>query len=442
MDWQGLKGALCCLLVAGIVHINHFSRDAPGTMENQIVLDPNLKVTPARYAALTSVYFTPSVIVPLLLGLLTNSSQASCSPALVYLCCAWVSVVGNCVAVHGVVTGNYSGLLAGRAVCGMAYEALDMLPLAFVPPLVPGAWAIWNGILSFSLRLGSVVAFVLLPRVYTYYSEGGVHDGMRAVFITVALYGGLMGPVATLMYATVRSMPAKVHPPEMSLSMMSAFRALPRVFWVYALGGMLRYGSVVPFWFYGSGYLQRAYGITPTAAGNLMVLPEGLICVLSLPIAVLLDRYELDFADQQRVQGVACACIALSYVLMLMGAPAVVGVAALGCSYSVANCTFWTAFVLACPEHLSALGSGIVASLVNIGATVVPAILGEVRTFLQGDKGDVAMLAILGVQALASCAVAFASASGLLASQGTRSSIHETELLVHDVDMSGPRQQM
>ena len=73
----------------------------------------------------------------------------------------------------------------------------------------------------------------------------------------------------------------------------------------------------------------------------------------------------------------------------------------------------------------------------NIGATVVPAIMGEVCTFLQGDKGDVALLAILGVQALPSCAVAFASASGLLASQGTRSSIHETELLVHDVDMSG-----
>ena len=166
MDWQGLKWSLCCLLVAGIVHINHYSRDAPGTIENQIVLDPNLKPTPARYAALTSVYFTPSVIVPLLLGLLTNS-QASCSPALVYLCCAWVSVVGNCVAVHGVVTGNCSGFLAGRAVCGMAYEASDTLPLGFVPPLVSGAFATWAGFMNFSLRLGSVVTFVLLPHVYT-----------------------------------------------------------------------------------------------------------------------------------------------------------------------------------------------------------------------------------------------------------------------------------
>ena len=128
---------------------------------------------------------------------------------------------------------------------------------------------------------------------------------------------------------------------------------------------------------------------------------------------------------------------------MLMGAPAEVGAAALGCSYSVANCTFWTTFVLACPEHLSALGSGIFLGFLDEyrchrgPRDHGPAIMGEVRTFLQGDKGDVALLAILGVQALASCAVAFASASGLLASQGARSSIHETQLLVHDVDMKG-----
>lgn len=412
MDWHRLKASLCCFLVACVLHANHFSRDAPGTIENQLGLDPNLRVTSGRYGTLTSVYFTPSVIVPFFLGLFSNSPDAFFGPALVFLLCAWISVVGNFVAALGVATGSYPGLLAGRTICGFSYEAVDMLPMGFIPQLVPGAWSTWAGFINALLRVGSVWAFVLLPNVYTHYSEGGVEDGTRAVFITVALYGGLMGPLATMVYATIQSMPVKVHPTDgKALSMMSTLRSLPRVFWVYSLGGMAVYGSIVPFWFFGSGYLQRSRGITLTAAGNLMVLPEGAMCLFSVPIGVLLDRYKLGFRGQQGILGGASACIALSYVLMLVGAPATVGVVALGSSYAVANCVFWSTFVLACPEQLSCLGAGILACLMNVGATVVPAIIGDVRNFLQSDMGDVAMLTILCALALVSCGVALASAS-------------------------------
>jgi hypothetical protein len=50
---------------------NHFNRDAPGVVEEQLRVDPKLDVTPERYSTMTAMYFLPSSIVPLLLGLLS-----------------------------------------------------------------------------------------------------------------------------------------------------------------------------------------------------------------------------------------------------------------------------------------------------------------------------------------------------------------------------------
>jgi hypothetical protein len=47
--------------------------------------------------------------------------------------------------------------------------------------------------------------------------------------------------------------------------------SVPRRFWAYAAAGTAMYSSVIPFWFYGSGFLQRSHGFSVAEADSLMV---------------------------------------------------------------------------------------------------------------------------------------------------------------------------
>ena len=47
------KGVVVCVLVAVVCSANHFCRDAPGTVEEQLAADPALHVDPKRYSLMT-----------------------------------------------------------------------------------------------------------------------------------------------------------------------------------------------------------------------------------------------------------------------------------------------------------------------------------------------------------------------------------------------------
>ena len=51
------KGVACSILLAFVMACNHFNRDAPGVIEEQLRLDPKLDVTPERYSTMTALYF-------------------------------------------------------------------------------------------------------------------------------------------------------------------------------------------------------------------------------------------------------------------------------------------------------------------------------------------------------------------------------------------------
>uniref|UniRef100_A0A7S4QG63 Lysosomal dipeptide transporter MFSD1 n=1 Tax=Ditylum brightwellii TaxID=49249 RepID=A0A7S4QG63_9STRA len=447
-----IKGPICAILCSIICLANHFSRDAPGTIEEQLALDPNLSITPARYATLTAVYFTPSAFVPLLLGLLstTTTSGGSSAPLFkpedVFLACAWTAVLGNVMSAVAVAAfGSYHGLVAGRAVAGMAYEAVDMLPLGFLPALLPGSWASWSGFLNGILRLGSAFAFVFLPRVYDNKAGegGGGGGGTGAVFIVVAIVGFTIGPLATLVCVMFKQSRKKqkdsdyyskqqqqqqheiIHAVQERKSplksmIQQSIKSMPRLFWLYSFVGMTMYASVVPFWFYGSAYLQRSRGLSLKSADALMVLPEGAIIILSTPVGILVDCFKLGFAAQQRALGVASICIALSYVLLLSGVlqSAMWGVISLGCSYAVANQLLWSAFPHACPEELGSLGAGIMACLINVGATLVPALIGAIRALVElPETADIFMLLLLASLALVAAVVSHVSVSRIICAE-------------------------
>eukprot|EP00957_Ditylum_brightwellii_P159290 12125089-Ditylum_brightwellii.AAC.1 len=215
-----------------------------------------------------------------------------------------------------------------------------MLPLGFLPALLPGSWASWSGFLNGILRLGSAFAFVSLPRVYDK-AGGGGGGGTGAVFIVVAIVGFTIGPLATLVCVMFKQSRKKqkdsdyskqqqqqqheiIHAVQERKSplksmILQSIKSMPRLFWLYSFVGMTMYASVVPFWFYGSAYLQRSRGLSLKSADALMVLPEGAIIILSTPVGILVDCFKLGFAAQQRALGVASICIALSYVLLLSG---------------------------------------------------------------------------------------------------------------------------
>ena len=75
-----------------------------------------------QYNALSAAYFAPNVPVPIVAGVLAQSF----GPAVVYVGFAAVAFVGNNLLL-GAACGapHYPLLLAGRALTGFAYEALE-----------------------------------------------------------------------------------------------------------------------------------------------------------------------------------------------------------------------------------------------------------------------------------------------------------------------------
>ena len=90
------------MLLAIVMACNHFNRDAPGVVEEQLRVDPKLDVTPERYSTMTAMYFLPSSIVPLLLGLLSAvpKSQGGVPSVVVFVGVCIVSALGNFVSAH------------------------------------------------------------------------------------------------------------------------------------------------------------------------------------------------------------------------------------------------------------------------------------------------------------------------------------------------------
>ena len=433
------KGVACSILLAFVMACNHFNRDAPGVIEEQLRLDPKLDVTPQRYSTMTALYFLPSSVVPLLLGLLSAvpESQGGVPSVVVFVGVCVASALGNFVAALGAERGSFPTLLTGRGIAGAVYEAVDMTPLGFIPQLLPGRWGTVSGFINGALRLGSVAAFGLLPIAYVGLGgDGG--DGARAVFWTCALVGGCMVPAAAMVsrIATGRAnallgLPtatsgteggptrgadpgaisaadgamttaASGTPPDglsAAGAALHALRSVPSKFWVYAGGSACMYGAVVPFWLYGAGFLQREHGYSIDRAGTLMLIPELALCALSVPIGVAVDRFHLTFARCQRWYALGAFTIAASHLGLGLGGDPNFFVLTLGTSYACCNQLTWASFPGVCPTDLMSLGGGVVACCINLACAIVPACIGAIRSGTEEELGMFVLLCSCGLTA-------------------------------------------
>ena len=197
------RGVVCAALLAIVLACNHFCRDAPGTIEEQLRADPSLDVTPTRFSVMTALYFAPSALVPLVAGgvsSLPKHHAAYVSPQRAFATVAAVGAAGNVLSAAGASSGSFAALACGRAVAGSVYEAIDMTPLGFVPALLPGLWGTASGFINGALRLGSVLALAALPRIYEQSGGGadGGGGGVVAVFWFAACVGVVMWPLAAI----------------------------------------------------------------------------------------------------------------------------------------------------------------------------------------------------------------------------------------------------
>jgi hypothetical protein len=74
------------------------------------------------------------------------------------------------------------------------------------------------------------------------------------------------------------------------INVIEAVREFDLAFWMYAAFGMLLYGAMVPFWFVGAKYLQFSSGMSVATSDALMLLPEGVMVLVALPLGMGLDR--------------------------------------------------------------------------------------------------------------------------------------------------------
>ena len=66
----------------------------------------------------------------------------------------------------------------------------------------------------------------------------------------------------------------------------------------------------------GSKYLQDRYLLSITAADSLILLPEGMIVLVALPLGIWLDKQKIDISRKMVYLATACAALCVSYLLL------------------------------------------------------------------------------------------------------------------------------
>eukprot|EP00959_Pyramimonas_sp_CCMP1952_P240011 5015765-Pyramimonas_sp.AAC.1 len=142
--------------VAFMIFGNHFSRDSVGALEKQ--MESDLELTPIEYGSFQTVYFLPNVIMPLVGGAISHKIGAA-RTLLVFLAISTtghlIFAVGTWFTSEHLKNVGYPLLVAGRALQGVAYETIDLVPLPILAPYFSDLWGIISGLINAFVRLGS-----------------------------------------------------------------------------------------------------------------------------------------------------------------------------------------------------------------------------------------------------------------------------------------------
>lgn len=432
--------ALRYWLAAAITYVlfsNHWSRDSVGALELPLEQDAGFMLTPYEYNLLSSVYFFPNIVVPLVAGAMAQRN----GPAVTYVLFLRILCAGNVLVGLGAVIGGAAGdagggrtpgsfwlLLAGRACMGIAYEAVDVLPIGFMAPLFPDQWARIVGVINGMNRLGSVGNFLVAPLAH---SLGGVRlalliaSGLGASALVAGSYArrldrrirAVWRPAEAPAAAPASAAPASDRDAGAGYGL-AALRGLGGTFWLYLLGSACVYGCVVPFWFIGAKHIVLFHGATLAEADAMLLLPEGLIALVAPPFGALIDRQRWTLRRRLCASALSLALIpgALLALAWQTALPPLPLTALLGLGYAFAQNLVWASITLLVPPAMLNYCAGIVGSAVNLAPALLP-----VLAFGGGGSADLSVLAAVGVVGVVVFLVAAAREGAGRASRPARS---------------------
>lgn len=219
---------------------------------------------------------------------------------------------------------------------------------------------------------------------------------------------------------------------KFATSMASALplRLFPFEYYMFLCSGAFLYGSMVPFWFLGSKFLQDHYNLSIGSADALLLLPEGMIAIVSVPIGHLLDTYCRGMKSRLRMLAVSCMFLPASYLMLAHGfrvrntdenadmnskstaeifIPPAFSMFAIGFAYAISNSLYWSTVMDILPKgpHFSA-ANGLIASCLNILPSVVPPFLVLISSIISKSDRLRYLFPLYLLSALGCCAAIFA----------------------------------
>ena len=445
-------------LTSSLIFVNHYCRDSVGALEKQ--LESEVGITSSQYGTLNSLYFLPNIITPLLVG--TAANKLGGAPACLVLGVV-VASVGHIIFAFAVQIQNASLLFVGRILAGSVYEVIDFLPIVCTGALFKDEWGTIVGATNAFLRSGSVATFIICPLLYEHI---GLKEAMwfsaslAAVSILIALGAKyLLSQLSSLYDGHDLTDTDNSHPPpprssspprqdtgfmsspasayaarqrqsrtdsdmsghDMSghgadtlhplFSFFTPFLQLNCTYYLYMFAGLTLYGSMVPFWFTGSKFLQESYGQTVSHADAMLLIPEGSIILLSFPLGYILDNHLTAASPRLLVLGLSTLLLPIGYVMLLTGPASpdwegeidtsppspILAVLLLGLGYGISNCMYWTCLMQLVPEELIGPASGLIASSLNVMPALVPVLASMEVPFASSGVWNLLILSVLGV---------------------------------------------
>jgi MFS family permease len=421
------------ILIAWVLFANHWARDSLGALELPLESPSDgYRLSPKEYNGLSTAYFLPNCIVPLIGGVLAQRGNAG-GIYVRFLCILLLGcvLVGASALVAHATFGcdgacskvPYALLLAGRTLMGVSYEATDMIgPITFLQPRFADVWATLVSIINGINRLGSVLNFLIEPLLYDAFGLRGallvpsalgastVLAGMAARRIHERYPLDAPGSAETSASTGVELTSSKqmvadgetaesddveaAASPAYAVSegggVLSQLARLFGVtvqdlrqglglrFWLFLGGAACTYGAVVPFWFIGAKHISVAWGYSLTAADVMMLFPEGLIGIIGPVLGCIVDRYQWRLSTRLLVSSVSLGLVACA-LLLLAWAPRIVPplplVLLLGLGYAFAQNLIWMTFPSLAPASMLNLIGGLLGSSLNVAPTVLPVLV-------------------------------------------------------------------
>lgn len=421
------------ILIAWVLFANHWARDSLGALELPLESPSDgYRLSPKEYNGLSTAYFLPNCIVPLIGGVLAQRGNAG-GIYVRFLCILLLGcvLVGASALVAHATFGcdgacskvPYALLLAGRTLMGVSYEATDMIgPITFLQPRFADVWATLVSIINGINRLGSVLNFLIEPLLYDAFGLRGALLVPSALGASTVLAGmaarriheryPLDAPDSAETSASTgveltssKQMVAEGETAEsddveaaaspayavsegggvlsqlarlFGVTVQDLRQGLGLRFWLFLGGAACTYGAVVPFWFIGAKHISVAWGYSLTAADVMMLFPEGLIGIIGPVLGCIVDRYQWRLSTRLLVSSVSLGLVA-SALLLLAWAPRIVPplplVLLLGLGYAFAQNLIWMTFPSLAPASMLNLVGGLLGSSLNVAPTVLPVLV-------------------------------------------------------------------